>query len=66
MSAGLQGRIRAKKAELRQLEPQWSPGGLEKSRLAVPVEEQTPVEILGEGAAAAPRVVAVLKELGVA
>ena len=62
----LQGRIRAKKAELRQLEPQWSPGGLEKARLVVPVEEQTPVEILGEGAAAAPRVVEVLKELGVA
>jgi electron transfer flavoprotein beta subunit len=62
----LQGRIRAKKAELQRVEPEWSAGGLEKVRLAVPVEDQTPVVILGEGASAAPRVVEVLREIGVA
>jgi electron transfer flavoprotein beta subunit len=62
----LQGRIRAKKAELQRIEPEWSAGGLEKVRLAVPVEEQTPVVILGEGAGAAPRVVEVLREIGIA
>jgi electron transfer flavoprotein beta subunit len=62
----LPGRLRAKKAELTVLRPDPSPEGLEKVRLVVPREEQTPVEILGEGAAAAPRVVEVLQELGIA
>ena len=35
-------------------------------RLVVPQEETGKVEILGEGASAAPRVVEVLRELGVA
>ena len=39
--------------------------GLEKVRLVVPVEEPSAVEILGNGPEAAPRVVEVLKELGV-
>jgi electron transfer flavoprotein beta subunit len=62
----LPGRLRAKKAELTVLRPEPAAEGLEKVRLVVPREEQTPVEILGEGAAAAPRVVEVLRELGVA
>ena len=45
-----------------------SPAGaqLEKLRLSVPAGQGKEAEILGEGAAAAPRVVALLQELGVA
>ena len=64
--ASLPGRLRAKKAELVRVEPAWHEGGLRKQRLAVPEEQGTRVEVLGEGPAAAPRVVAVLRELGVA
>ena len=41
-------------------------GGLRKQRLAVPQEQGSQVELLGEEPAAAPRVVEVLRELGVA
>jgi electron transfer flavoprotein beta subunit len=59
----LPGRLRAKKAEIQRLAPERGAGGLAKERLTVPQEDGTPVEVLGEGAAAAPRVVALLKEL---
>jgi electron transfer flavoprotein beta subunit len=62
----LPGRLRAKKAELETHRPERRAPGLEKVRLVVPVEEQSSVEILGEGPGAAPRVVEVLRELGVA
>jgi len=62
----LPGRLRSKKAEIETTRPEWTAGGLAKGRLFVPQEDATPVEILGEGAAAAPRVVEVLKEIGVA
>ncbi len=62
----LPGRIKAKKAEITRVDPEWVAGGLEKVRLVVPQEEASQVEILGEGAAAAPRLVEVLKEIGVA
>ena len=67
----LPGRIRAKKAELARTpvltgSDPVKRDRLEKVRLAVPQEDSTPVVILGEGAAAAPRVVEVLRELGVA
>ncbi len=57
----LQGRLRAKKAAIVRHEPERGAEGLEKIRLSVPREEVTPVEILGEGAAAAPRVVELLR-----
>ena len=40
------------------------PAGPAKIRLRVPVEQENAVEILGEGPAAAPRVVEVLRRLG--
>lgn len=61
----LPGRLKAKKAELATSAPVARAGGLAKVRLSVPEDESMPVVVLGEGAAAAPRVVEVLKELGV-
>jgi electron transfer flavoprotein beta subunit len=60
----LPGRLRAKKAEIERVVPARREDGLEKVRLVVPAEDGRPVEILGEGATAAPRVVEVLRELG--
>jgi electron transfer flavoprotein beta subunit len=60
----LPGRLRAKKAEIERITPERRGGGLRKVRLALPVEDVRTVEILGDGAAAAPRVVEVLRELG--
>ena len=64
--ASLPGRLRAKKLEIVRVEPAWREGDLRKQRLVVPQEQGSHVELLGEGPAAAPRVVEVLKELGVA
>lgn len=61
----LPGRLRAKKAAIERIEPQRNEGGLEKVRLKVPAEQHKGAEILGEGPEAAPKVAAVLKELGV-
>jgi electron transfer flavoprotein beta subunit len=62
----IQGRLRAKKATIERIEPKPRPSALETVRLVVPPEQETHVEILGGGADAAPRVVEVLRELGVA
>jgi electron transfer flavoprotein beta subunit len=62
----LPGRLKAKKTELQTSAPVLRGGGLGKVRLSVPQDESAPVVVLGEGAAAAPRVVDVLRELGVA
>ena len=62
----LPGRLKAKKAELSTSAAAARPGGLAKVRLSVPQDESTPVVVLGEGAGAAPRVVELLQELGVA
>ena len=64
--ASLPGRLRAKKIEIVRVEPAWHEGALRKQRLVVPQEQGSNVEMLGEGQAAAPRIVEVLKELGVA
>lgn len=64
--ASLPGRLRSKKAAIETSSPAPAVGGLRKLCLRVPAEEGTPVAVLGEGAAAAPRVVEVLRELGVA
>ncbi len=61
----LPGRLRAKKKEIAEIEPERQGGGLEKVRLKKPAEEATEAEILGEGPEAAPKVVDVLKDLGV-
>ena len=61
----LRGRLRAKKTEINRVEPQQIEGGLKKVRLKVPAEQHKGAEILGEGPAAAPKVVEVLKKVGV-
>jgi electron transfer flavoprotein beta subunit len=60
------GRLRAKSKPLAVLEPAPPAARLEKLRLVVPAGNDKQAEILGEGAAAAPRVVEVMQELGVA
>jgi electron transfer flavoprotein beta subunit len=59
------GRLRARKKEIEKVEPAYRPGGLEMIRLRVPVEQTQEVEILGRGPDAAPRVVEILREIGV-
>jgi electron transfer flavoprotein beta subunit len=60
----LPGRLRAKKATIERVEPRPRASALETIKLVVPPEQETHVEIIGGGAEAAPRVVAVLRELG--
>jgi electron transfer flavoprotein beta subunit len=61
----LPGRLRAKKTPIDRIRPQPRASGLETISLVVPPERQSHVEILGGGADAAPRVVEVLRNLGV-
>ena len=58
--ASIQGRLRAKKATIERITPEPHASALETVRLAVPPEQETRVEILDNGAAAA----RVLRELG--
>jgi electron transfer flavoprotein beta subunit len=60
----LPGRLRAKKKAVERIRPERCGGGLEKVRLRTPVERGSQVEILGRGPEAAPRVVEVLRTLG--
>jgi electron transfer flavoprotein beta subunit len=59
------GRLRARKKDIEKVFPERRAGGPELIRLALPVEQEQNVEILGEGPEAAPRVVEVMRELGV-
>lgn len=59
------GRLRAKKKEIERIVPEHRPGSPELIRLSLPVEQEQTAEILGTGPEAAPRVVQVLRELGV-
>jgi len=59
------GRLRAKKKEIGRVVPERGAGGPELIRLALPVEQAQDVEILGSGPEAAPRVVELLREIGV-
>jgi electron transfer flavoprotein beta subunit len=59
------GRLRAKQKPLAVVEPSRPAPKLEKLRLVVPEGQGKQAEILGEGAAAAPRVVEVMQQLGV-
>ena len=60
------GRLRARKKEIERIELARDPATTTsaKIRLRVPVEKESAVEILGEGPDAAPRVVEVLRRLG--
>jgi electron transfer flavoprotein beta subunit len=60
----LKGRLAAKKATIGRVVPAARPSRLETLGLAVPQEERKSVQVLGEGASAAPHVVEVLRELG--
>lgn len=61
----LPGKLRAKKKVIERQEPQWNGGGPEKVRLKVLQEEDKGAQILGHGPEAAPKVVEILKTLGV-
>ena len=60
------GRLRAKSKPLAVVEPSRPESKLEKLRLVVPEGQGKQAEILGHGADAAPKVVAVMQQLGVA
>lgn len=61
----LRGIMAAKKKEIERFQPQASEPGLRLRKLRKPEERSGSVEILGEGSEAVPRVIEVLKELGV-
>jgi electron transfer flavoprotein beta subunit len=58
------GRLRARKKEIERIVPTRLAGQPATIRLRVPVEQESAVEILGEGPEAAPRVVEVFRRLG--
>ena len=60
------GRLRAKSKPLAVVEPSRPESKLEKLRLIVPEGQGKQAEVLGHGADAAPRVVEVMQQLGVA
>ena len=59
------GRLRAKKKEIARSTPEQVDVSFKKVKLKTPVEVKQEVQILGEGAAAAPKVVEMMQELGV-
>ena len=61
----LPGRVRAKQKPIERIRPERTDGGLRKVRLRLPPEQRTEVHVLGTGPDAAPRVVDVLRDLGV-
>ncbi|MFW5943196.1 MAG: electron transfer flavoprotein subunit beta/FixA family protein [bacterium] len=62
----LPGRMKAKRKEIGEYEPTPAEPGLEKVRLMNPPEQESDVEMLGQGPEAVPRIVEILDELGVA
>ncbi len=61
----LKGRLQSKKREVTRIEAEHRPGGQAMVRFSRPAEQITETEVLGHGAAAAPRVVALLEQLGI-
>ncbi|MBL0746003.1 electron transfer flavoprotein subunit beta/FixA family protein [Nocardioides baculatus] len=59
------GRMKAKKAPVEEREPSATPAGPSRLRLVLPPPTPSSVEILGEGASAAPAVVDLFEQLGV-
>jgi electron transfer flavoprotein beta subunit len=59
------GRLRAKKKEIERVTPERAAGGPTLDRLELPPEKEQQAEIVGRGPEAAPRVVELLRELGV-
>ncbi|MCP5095388.1 MAG: electron transfer flavoprotein subunit beta/FixA family protein [Chloroflexi bacterium] len=60
----LPGKLRAKRKPIDRSEPEKSDDGLQKLRLNTPQEQESNVIILGSGAEAAPKVAALLQEMG--
>ena len=61
----LPGRLKAKKKEIKTLQPTWHDHGLRMIRLHLPAEQEKTVQILGAGPDAAPKVVELLRQLGI-
>lgn len=61
----MKGRMAARKLTIERREPTAEPVGPQRIRLVLPPAPPTSVEVLGEGAAAAPAVVDLLERLGV-
>lgn len=61
----IKGRMRARKASVRQITPEATAGGLRKVRLRQPREQKTETVVLGHGPEAATAVVDLFEELGV-
>lgn len=59
------GRLRAKKKDIVRMSPVHRPGGPVKEQLRLPEGTESTVEVIGNGAAAAPAVVELLTRLGV-
>lgn len=59
------GRMKAKKVQVEERSPVSEPAGPSRVRLVLPPPSPSSVQVLGEGAAAAPAVVDLLEELGV-
>jgi electron transfer flavoprotein beta subunit len=59
----LPGKLKAKKKPIAQFSPEPQGGGLTKLRLKTPREQESSVQILGEGPAAAPAIANLLREL---
>jgi len=61
----LPGRLKAKKKEIKTVQPAWREHGLHMIRLRLPADQEKSVQILGAGAEAAPKVVELLRQLGI-
>jgi electron transfer flavoprotein beta subunit len=61
----LPGRLRAKRAEIAVLRPEWQADGLRKVGLRVPASPAQRAQVLGRGKDAVPELVRVLGEIGV-
>ncbi len=59
------GRMKAKKVPIEERQPAAAPVGPSRVRLVLPPPSPSTVEVLGEGAAAAPAVVDLFEQLGV-
>ncbi len=59
------GKMAAKKKPVHRLAPEHTEGGMQKIRLQTPETETKGAEVLGEGPDAAPKVVELLKQIGV-
>jgi electron transfer flavoprotein beta subunit len=60
------GRLKAKRKPIRRLQPEWPGSQLEKLKFQLPPRVERQVTVLGHGPEAAPQVVALFQQIGVA